>query len=228
MYHINSVSEALKVIAAQLSTTSTGMHIAKPILRDGIEPPASTFQEIEVRELHNSELLRYITNRGITPDIAKHYCREIHYAIKQNRYYGIAFANIRGGYEVRNKYFKGCIGDKGVSIIKDDADRKNCCVFEGFIDFLSWIVMKGANPHWSGMTEKSDFVVLNSITNRIRVVGFLNRYAKIHCYLDNDKAGQMATSFLSEALPNKVIDCSVKYKGFKDLNEYLISNNTLK
>jgi hypothetical protein len=38
--------------------------------------------------------------------------------------------------------------------------------------------------------------------------------------MDNDESGKMTTSFLNEALHNKVIDRSEKYKGFKDLNDF--------
>jgi hypothetical protein len=219
MYHVNSVSEALKMIA-QLSTTPADARVAVPVFDNRGEPPDSSFKEIKIKELHNSELLRYLTSRGIIPDIATSYCQEIHYTLKRSHYYGIAFCNISGGHEVRNRYFKGCIGSKDLSIIRSDADSNICCVFEGFIDFLSWLTMKEADPHWSNVAKEPDFVVLNSVANRRKAAEFLTRYAKIYCYMDNDESGKMTTSFLNEALHDKVIDCSEKYKGFKDLNDF--------
>ena len=44
-----------------------------------------------------------------------------------------AFENIKGGYEVRNPYYKGCIKGKDISVIRYNRDviQRHVCVFEG-------------------------------------------------------------------------------------------------
>jgi len=70
----------------------------------------------KVKALENKALIAYLTSRCIDLDIATTYCNEVYYTCNHKKYFAIAFKNDVGGYEIRNKYFKGCIGTKGVSI----------------------------------------------------------------------------------------------------------------
>ncbi len=48
----------------------------------------------------------------------------------------MGFKNNFGGFELRNKYFKGSSSPKEITLISNNSpDRLN--VFEGFMDFLS-------------------------------------------------------------------------------------------
>ena len=60
--------------------------------------------------LSHPYLRDYILQRRIDYDIAKEYCKEVHYRIYDKSYYAIAFENIEGGMEARNKYSKRSIG----------------------------------------------------------------------------------------------------------------------
>ncbi len=63
-----------------------------------------------------------------------------------------------GGYEIRSRYFKGCIPPKSVSLVKaNDIPADECIVFEGFMDFLSAVTL--------GVTGNADCLVLNSVAN---------------------------------------------------------------
>ncbi len=42
----------------------------------------------------------------------KRECSEAHFTHNGKRYFAIAFPNISGGYEIRNRYFKGCIAPR--------------------------------------------------------------------------------------------------------------------
>ena len=61
-------------------------------------------------------------------------------------------------------------------------------VFEGFMDYLSYLILHG----------ECDAVVLNSIVNIPNVLPILNKYSQIWCHLDNDTAGRMATRQIME------------------------------
>ncbi len=77
-----------------------------------------------------------------------------------------------GGYEVRSRYFKGCIPPKSVSLVKaNDIPADECLVFEGFMDFLSAVTL--------GVTGNADCLVLNSVANVEKAAGLLDGYGRI-------------------------------------------------
>lgn len=118
---------------------------------------------------------------------------------------------------MRNRYFKGCIAPKDISIrrIRDDPST-GCAVFEGFIDYLSALTL--------GLINGADAIILNSVSNVNKAIPHLRDYTAIHCFLDNDVAGKTALAQLTERLGTKVIDRSTLYSGYNDLNEYLTQN----
>lgn len=60
-------------------------------------------------------------------------------------------------------------------------------VFEGFADFLSWLV-------WNEKTVPgADVVILNSVNNLAHAKEFIKEHSKVFLCLDNDKAGHNAT-----------------------------------
>ena len=96
------------------------------------------------------------------------------------------------------------------------ASHASVMVFEGFIDFLSYLSLAN-NIH-----PVSDTVVLNSVVNLPKAVPFLSRHPVIHTFFDNDEAGRKATADLIRLCPrSEVIDQSSFYSGHKDVNDYL-------
>ncbi|WP_418664569.1 toprim domain-containing protein, partial [Alistipes ihumii] len=151
--------------------------------------------------------------RGIDPAIARTYCREVRYTIGGKEYFAIGFRNDAGGWELRNPRFKGSSTPKNITTLDNGSDTT--MVFEGFIDFLSYLSLK-ANP-----TPAIDATVLNSVTNLQKAVPFLSHHRVVHAFLDNDDAGRKALARLEESLPStEVIDQSVFYRNHKDLNDY--------
>ena len=68
--------------------------------------------------------------------------RDRNYGVRGKRYFAVGFPNMAGGYEVRSRYFKGCIPPKAVSLVKaNDIPADECLVFEGFMDFLSAVTL---------------------------------------------------------------------------------------
>ena len=104
-----------------------------------------------------------------------------------------------------------CESDKAMP-----ASHASVMVFEGFIDFLSYLSLAN-NIH-----PVSDTVVLNSVVNLSKAVPFLNRHPVIHAFFDNDEAGRKTTAGLLRLCPrSEVIDQSHFYRGHKDVNDYL-------
>lgn len=202
--------EAARRLAAGEHGTLVPIHVEA--LRTN-EPTPSRLTILSDRELTHPALLGYLTGRGIYPAIARTYCREVRYTIGGKEYFAIGFRNDAGGWELRNPRFKGSSTPKNITTLDNGSDT--AMVFEGFIDFLSYLSLK-ANP-----APAIDTSVLNSITNLQKAVPFLARHRIVHAFLDNDDAGRKALARLEESLPSsEVIDQSVFYRDHKDLNEY--------
>ena len=184
-------------------------------------PPV--FTDIGVSQLQSLALLAYLGERKIDTDVARKECVEVHYTCKGKRYYAIGFRNRLGGYELRNRWFKGCIAPKDISYIKQDGENESkiCLVFEGVMDYLSFLTLRkhGRLPCLDAMGN--DCIVLNSVTNICKALPLLREYSKTLCLLDNDTAGRNASASLYKALNGNAEDMSSLYNGFKDLNDYL-------
>ena len=176
------------------------------------------FSNVEVLALGHYALRQYLTERTIPFEVASRYCKELHYDLHSKRYFAIGFPNDKGGYEVRNKFFKGCVAPKGTTFIKaGNEPGRECNVFEGFFDFLSAVTIN------QDAAEK-DNLVLNSIIYLRKSTDLLSEYDHIHAYLDNDEAGRKAVQTLKDSLGEKVIDHTADYNGCKDFNEFLVKN----
>ena len=169
---------------------------------------------IEISDTLPPHLLKYLQeDRCINIEKAMPFLRCISYEVRGLHYQAIGFANQSGGYELRdNGTFKGTIAPKDITPIF--ADRAEpVCIFEGFMDFLSFFSMKEEVIHHC--------LVMNSVSNVAKAIRYLNdrHLTHIRAFLDNDDAGKRATNDFIRA-GFKVEDMSVHYRNFKDLNEY--------
>lgn len=180
---------------------------------------APSMERFEVVPLEHHALVAYLQERGIPAHIATANCKEAHYSVNGKSYFAVAFENVSGGWELRNKYFKGCRGRKDISYLpwSRDGPSTGCAVFEGFIDYLSALALS--------IISGADAIIFNSVVNVNKGVPYLKGYTAINCYLDNDNAGKTALSELTAIFGSNVIDRSTLYSGFIDLNEYLINKN---
>ena len=159
-------------------------------------------------------LQKYLTEeRCINIEKATPFLRCISYEVRGHHYQAIGFANQSGGYELRDSgSFKGTVAPKDITPIFTDK-AEPVCVFEGFMDFLSFLSMKEE--------VTSACLVMNSVSNVAKAIRYLNdrHLTNVRVFLDNDDAGRMATNDFIRA-GCKVEDMSVHYGNFKDLNEY--------
>lgn len=169
------------------------------------------FENVERRPLYHKALLDYLDERGIVSDVALPNCEEVRFRLHGKRYFAIGFRNVSGGFELRNRFFKGCISPKDISGIFNGSET--CNLYEGFMDYLSWMML--------GLGCHEDHIVLNSVSLLGRSYKFLDKYGRINCYLDNDPAGKRALETLQTRYGGKIADCSGMYGKYKDLNEYL-------
>lgn len=181
-----------------------------------------SFQHLEVRELSHPALLRYLLGREINVALAKIECKELHFTNNGKPFFAIGFPNIDGGYEVRNSFFKGCIAPKSITHIRQQGEPKDTCfVFEGFMDYLSFLTIRVEKSPNMPCLDGQDYLILNSTSKVNKAIDALGGYEHIHCMLDNDGAGWKATNAIRNEYSYRVRDSSFLYKGYNDLNEYL-------
>jgi len=180
---------------------------------------APSIERFDVVPLEHRALVAYLQERGIPAHIAKSKCKEAHYSANGKFYFAVAFENVSGGGELRNRYFKGCRGRKDISYLPwaRDGPSTECAVFEGFIDYLSALTL--------GIISGTDAIILNSVVNVNKAVPYLRNYTVINCYLDNDNAGQTALAELTAIYGSTVIDRSTLYAQFNDLNDFLVNQS---
>ena len=178
--------------------------------------PESKILIAQVDYLKSPVLLSYLLRRGIPPKLAKTFCLQVSYQLNQKYFYGIGFRNNSGGYEIRNKYFKGSSSPKDFSLIKNGSAILS--VFEGFIDFLSFLMVR-QQP----VMLESDYLVLNSLSLFERARQVMESYQRIDLHLDNNPSGKHYSQHALSLSP-AYIDCSSLYIGYEDLNDFLTGN----
>ena len=181
-----------------------------------------SFEDIQVGELSSPALIAYFQERGINIDLAKRECKELRYEYDGKTYFVIGFPNMVGGYELRNRYFKGCLAPKDITHIRQQGEQRAACyIFEGFMDYLSYLTIRVNNHSEEPRIEAQDYMVLNSVTNLSKAERLLRPYSRIGCFLDNDQAGQTAVESLKKMFGDRLRDMSKHYAEHKDLNDYL-------
>lgn len=206
-----SVHEAMNELTNEFMTSlnhdnSFSFHRKEPKLSITIQ---------QVTELAHPALLQYLEKRAIDIQLAREYCKQIHYSSNDRNYFAIGFKNDSDGWNLRNEYFKGCTS-MDISTAKV-VDSSTCLVFEGFMDYLSYLTMNDLKK------STNNIVVLNSVVNLSKAIDFVKSHDKVFTYLDNDEGGRKATLQINQVCKihfNKSTD----FANFKDLNEFLIAN----
>ena len=158
----------------------------------------------------------YLKSRGVF-EIGLNLLSEVYYTVKgedkvSKHFYSAGWKNDNGSWEVRNKYFKGCLGAKGVTTIP--GDPKKVSMFEGFINYLSW---KLENP-----SSTRTVIILNTLSLLAEGMKKAKLFTEIDLYFDRDAGGHAASKELLIKLPY-AIDRSGIYEKFNDYNDKLIS-----
>ena len=174
------------------------------------------YKILNVREIQHPALIQYLKSRKVYEQ--KELVKEIEYEVNGKKYFGIGFFNNSEGVEIRNKYSKMCLGKKDVTLVENQSSE--ICIFEGFFDYLTY-----KNLEKKG-NSNSDYLILNSTAMLFKVEETLKKYDKISLFLDNDKNGNATKKAILKKYEN-VEDCSLIYRGFKDLNEWFCSKEDL-
>lgn len=179
--------------------------------------PSITIQR--VGELIHPAPLQYLDKRAISIELAREYCKQIHYSANDRNYFAIGFKNDSDGWNLRNEYFKGCTS-MDISTTRA-VDSSTCLVFEGFMDYLSYLSMNNLKK------PADNIVVLSSTSNLSKAIDFIKSHDKVFTYLDNDEGGRKATQLINQVSKTH-FNKSTDFANFKDLNEFHIANNRAK
>ncbi len=206
-YLIASVSEVLLWAENQNFSSSHQQNFSNLIQ----EKNSKNYEIIKIENVQHPALLEYLKERKV--ENQTEFLKEIHYRMNDKNYFGIGFKNDSGGYEIRNKYSKICLGKKDISTIKNNSNSVR--IFEGFFDFISFKDLENELEK-----EPSGYIILNSVSMIHNIKNSLGKYEKVELYLDNDEAGNRAVEIIRSEMQNAK-DCRVLYSDCKDLNEYL-------
>ena len=183
--------------------------------------PESKVEILSAQSLKRADLIEYINSRGLKKELADKYCKEIDFRIGSKSYNAIGFQNNSGGYELRNRWFKGSSSPKDVTLINNDSPK--LCVSEGFFDFLS--VLQINKEGFNSIVDHSDFLILNSLSFIKRAIPILQSHQEVVLFLDNDLAAKKAKENL-RANGISFQDASSLYSPYKDVNKFLVEKLT--
>jgi len=229
-YQISDVSTALISLSKLIG--SSEQKIESTLRTPTTVTETSPLQISKIQSLQNKALIQYLQERGIPRQTASAYVSEIYYQLvkgnQKKSYFALAFRNLSGGYELRNRYFKGGIGKKDISLLakrkRGDESIKSqaVTVFEGFMDFLSALCFYAVSH------AKTEVIILNSVFLKDRAIEriYAKRFISVYLYLDRDESGKkIAADFRKQLRPDvTIIDKSDLYRGYKDFNEFLVAS----
>ena len=174
------------------------------------------------------KLVEYAQARAVTKEILERYCEEVLYhidAYPQKQYFAIGFKNNDGGYVLRSSLTKKCTSSAMTTLdpqgcLTDKITGDKVLVFEGFMDFLSWISSVQQD------TPQYDCCILNSVSNIEKALPWITAHKNIAAFMDNDEAGRNTLQKIIENVPDDagkvcVYDMAKLYEGYNDLNEKL-------
>jgi hypothetical protein len=208
LYHNGTGAELLQNLEGKFSFYPASFYQPRPVRKE------NKIRVLKGFTISSVYLLKYLEERHISFKIADPFCREIRYQIGGKIFYAIGFKNRAGGYELRNPYCKNGTSPKEITTIINSSSKAT--VFEGFFDFLSFMVLQQ-----NRLAMQWDFCILNSLSFFERARPFLEQYHSIHLFLDNDKAGQNC-SLAALRLGEEYSDKSFFYAANKDLNVWLV------
>ncbi len=169
---------------------------------------------MDYTQIKNVQMSDYLQSIGCNPTKVQYGSAWYLSPFRQERTASLAFPNDKGGYELRNAFFKTGSSPKYFTTIPGK-DETRVSIFEGFMDFLSCCSYYGRSP-------KSRTVILNSLSFLQRLEPTLGEFRSIHLYLDNDPAGREATRRLIDRFGQAKDLAQDLYPGCKDFNEFWI------
>lgn len=174
------------------------------------------------------KLTEYAQSRAVSKEVLAKYCEEVIYHIDSapdRKFFAIGFKNNSGGYALRSSISKQCSSSDITTLdssgqMSREVTSDKVIVFEGFMDFLSWITeVKQQTPQY-------DCCILNSVSNVAKALPWIMEHRNIAAFMDNDQAGRETLQKIIDSVSESthdvcVYDMARLYEGYNDLNEKL-------
>ena len=174
------------------------------------------------------KLIEYALSRAVSKEVLAKYCEEVIYHIDSapdRKFFAIGFKNNSGGYVLRSSISKRCSSSDITTLdsngqMSQEITSEKVIVFEGFMDFLSWITdVKQQTPQY-------DCCILNSVSNVAKALPWIMEHSNIAAFMDNDQAGRETLQKIMDCASEGahdvcVYDMARLYEGYNDLNEKL-------
>ena len=201
-----SVRETLEFLKNDMGSLS----FSPPDIEHFTKEPEISILDVQI--IYLKALIDYLNSRNIPYEIGRKYCRQVWYGCKGKRFFALGLENYKGGWELRNKYFKTSSSPKTFSFF--ERGSRQLLITEGMFDFLSLATID------EELVQNSDCIILNSLAFIKRIETLIPKYEKVLLYLDNDSTGKKAAVSLLDQFDN-VTDCCNSYSNYIDLNEKL-------
>lgn len=175
-----------------LGNMNVGSVYSPPSFTKQIDTPNPSLNLQTVKPVEHVALIHYLQKRGIPLTVARLHLKQIHLRNRhtQKGFFALGFPSEEGGYELRNPFFKGCIGAKAISFVRgSELKPESIHLFEGCMDYLSAITQLNGK----GLT--GDAIILNSLSILRTAFPYIHNYGyrTVYSWLDNDAAGDKAT-----------------------------------
>lgn len=195
--------------------------VIKPVTDPEETPTEKSLVISHTGKITQKKLIEYASNRGIPLTVLNQQCGQA--IVKNNKtqkkFYALCMRNELKGYELRNPFFKGCIGKKYITFIRGIQPKPDGInIFEGAFDYLSVIAQQ------EGIPLTNDAIVLHSLSNLKKAAAYIRNYGYRNCFtwMDNDKPGQEATKVWEEFCKTEQglrhVPMNGLYAPYKDVN----------
>ena len=157
------------------------------------------------------KLIEYAQSRAVSKEVLAKYCEEVIYHIDSapdRKFFAIGFKNNSGGYALRSSISKQCSSSDITTLdssgqMSREVTSDKVIVFEGFMDFLSWITeVKQQTPQY-------DCCILNSVSNVAKALPWIMEHRNIAAFMDNDQAGRETLQKIIDSVSESTHDVCV-------------------
>ena len=159
---------------------------------------------------------------------AAKYCSSVDFECMSHAFHGIAIRNLHNGLEFfdDNEFVTPkTVGVSGLVVIVNtlSQQKRSCLLFMDFKDLLAYLTLRKHYPS-DGIKiipKKSDYIVLNEISNWRFLFERIKEYASVYCLLPNTEFSGVLIETIRSIHEGKIIDSSLLYADCKSLTDYL-------
>jgi hypothetical protein len=198
-----------------------------PFKRDVVKQYSETFKILsESDKIWADPLKAELHRRCFQKNVTEMYMKQVQVLNTETgkKAFGFSLQNDKGGLEISipkrgGGNFKLCHGKKGITTLEGKGD---VFIFEGWSDFVTWV-------HVEPTLEFQSHIILNStslVHEAEDAIKALNP-SKAYLFMDNDRAGELATAGLGDILHSLNIpfgSMNHYYEPHKDLNDWWVAS----